>query len=298
MNKHLYSLMMGVDAPLQTLADFRSYCSDYGLTAYDNVDDAVINRILKQTSLVLSNLPWLGDVPHRHCRALRSVYTIKPDQKNIRKVVVTIPGIYSVIGGGDVAMIDENGLGYIEPGSYVIINELDSDLRCGTLRYDGYTKGEIHMTLDSFPESDVEKSSTCEMLLPIVAGCSTLPVTQSYSIPRPGMPLGNSTEGTRWFDLPKDIAVAFIIIAAAKLDAAIAAAAGIGTSATIADVPMKSVAIGDIKVEFGTTQTSSFTALRNAYPQLADAPDSALFLLEPYLTTSATKRCARFTVVS
>jgi len=298
MNKHLYSLMIGVDAPLQTLADFRSYCVDYGLTAYDNVDDAVINRILKQTSLVLSNLPWRGEVPHRHCRALRSVYTIKPDQKNIRKVIVTIPGIYSVIGGGDVAMIDENGLGYIEPGSYVIINELDSDLRCGTLRYDGYSRGEIHMTLDSFPESDVEKSSTCEMLLPVVAGCSTLPVTQSYSIPRPGMPLGNSAEGTRWFDFPKDIAMAFIMVAAAKLDAALSAASGIGINSAVADVPMKSVAIGDIKVEFGSAQASTFNTLRTAYPQLTDAPDGALTLLEPYLTTGADRQYAKFTVVS
>ena len=209
MNKHIYSLMIGVDAPLQTLAEFRAYCADYALTAYDLVDDAVVNRILKQTSLLFTSLPWSGEVPSKHCRALRGSYIIKPDPKNIRKVTITVPGIYAVIGGGDVAMVDENGLGYIAEGEYVIINELDADMRCGTLRYDGYSKGAISMTLDSFPESDVEVTSTCEMLLPIVVGCNTLPVTQTYSIPRPGMPLGNSNEGTRWFDLPKDIFTAF-----------------------------------------------------------------------------------------
>ncbi len=287
--------MIGEDAPLQTLASFRAYCADYAITTYDLVEDAVVNRILKQTSLLLSSLPWSGDVPSRHCRALRTAFTIKPDQKNIRKVTITVPGIYAVIGGGDVAVVDENGLGYIDEGDYVLINELDADMRCGSLRYDGYAKGEIHMTLDTFPESAVEITSTCEMLLPVVVGCSTIPVTQTYSIPRPGMPLGNSSEGTRWFDLPKDIITAFHMCAATKLDALAAAAINGGMAAT--DVPVKSVEIGDIKVAFGSAQTTTFSSLRSAIPQLADAPDSALSLLEPYLM-AGTKRYASFTVVS
>lgn len=288
MDKVLFDTLIGTRlTPLVSVEQFRQDMVAMGRSAkYNSFSDEEVRSALLVASQALSRLNWVGFVPTVHDLTAREICKLHP-LKEPNRLQLSIPAVFEVIGGAK-SMERGVGMGQVKPGIRFILREYDGEGRIGVVElisYDNKT-GILDLKSIDFPQITEDVYAPMSMLFSSRVGKDNAQIGQLYSLPRAGMFKPNTNTCTEWYELHDDLIGAVIYQSCYIMDQAAAAAAV--ESLKCGGDGVKSVAVGDIKIELmeKSTTSTTFNSIRSVAPELVGIPDNVLSIISPYLIAS------------
>ncbi len=280
MDANTYDLLVGVKhTPLISVEYFINECSELGVTKYSTFTMVELKGALLSASKILSYLPWAGCSPKTHSKILSTTYEIKPITNSPDKTFfdVRCPGIRDIIGGKKMFEFDY-GVAKLRPGMSFVLKESGGESRLGTVKLvsNDLATGVLRFKCITFPHVTSITYTDCELLCEFDVGKYNSKVSQLYSLPRPGLTKSYSDSCTEWYEIHETIVDALYLLTTSILDAKLLMIANQSQNACQSG-DIKSVAIGDIKIELNSTKsnTSSSRTVSN-HPELSLLPDNVV----------------------